>query len=80
MIRKLIARMSTAGKKGFAAFKAALKICIAPPPATMSYFVVVCRIVIPLSVWKAGNTGKLVRTGTDHAPVFSLYTFFGLAG
>ena len=80
MIQKIIAQMSTVGKKAWAAFKAAIKAGSAPRTAPISYLVVVSRIVIPLSVWKVGNAGKLVRTSADHAPVFSLYTFFGLPG
>ena len=80
MIRKTIARMSTAGKKAWAAFKAAVKAGSAPRTAPISYLVVVSRAMIPRIVRKVGNAGKLVRAGTDHAPVFSLYTFFGLPG
>ena len=80
MIRNIIARMSTAGKKAWAAFKAAVKSGSEPRTAPISYFVVISRIVIPSSVQKIGNAAKLVPIHEDHAPLYSLFTFFGLPG
>jgi hypothetical protein len=40
--------------------------------------VVVSRVIIPLSVQNLSNTGMRFRIPEDHAPIFSLFTFFGL--
>jgi hypothetical protein len=80
MIRKLIARMSTAGTKAWAAFKAAVRAGNAPRTAPISYYVVISRVMIPSNVQKIGNAAKLVPIHEDHAPLYSLFTFFGLAG
>ena len=80
MIQKIIARMSTAGKKAWVAFKAAIRAGLSTRTAPISYYVVISRTVIPSSVQKIGNAAKLVPIHEDHAPLYSLFTFFGLAG
>jgi hypothetical protein len=75
MIRKLIARMSTAGKKAWAAIKAGLT----PRTAPISYLVVVSPLIIASKVQNALNIGERLRHAEDHAPIHSLYTCFGLA-
>jgi hypothetical protein len=79
MIRKLIARMSTAGKKAWAAFKVAIKAGLTPRTAPISYLVVVSPLIIASKVQNALNIGERLRHAEDHAPIHSLYTCFGLA-
>jgi hypothetical protein len=70
--------MSTAGTKAWAAFKAAIKAGTPPRTAPISYLVVVSPLIIASAVRHLSNAGKRFRLTEDHAPIFSLYTFFGI--
>jgi hypothetical protein len=78
MIKKLVTRMSTAGKKAGESFKAAIRAGTHPCTSAVSYMVRVTEIIVPSDALNALNAGKRYRIHEVHAPIFSLFTFFGL--
>ena len=76
MIRELIERLKRWAKQTAAALKerliAAVRTIKPTPPA-----VACARAIVVASDGNVLNTGKRYRLTSGHAPIFSLFTFFG---
>ena len=76
MIRELIERLKTWAKQTAAALKerlaAAVRSIKPTPPA-----VACARAIVVASEGNVLNAGKRYRLTSGHAPIFSLFTFFG---
>jgi hypothetical protein len=77
MIREFIARMRTRAKEIAAAqigkIGSAIRRYLPSHPAHAG----IHRLIVPTESGNALNAGKRYRLTSGHAPIFSLYTFFG---
>lgn len=76
MIRELIERLKTWAKETAAALKARLTAAvrrIKPTPSAVAH----ARALIVAPEGNVLNAGKRYRLTSGHAPIFSLFTFFG---
>jgi hypothetical protein len=76
MIRELIERLKTWAKQTAAALKERLAAAIHTIKPTLSA-VACARALVVASDGNVLNAGKRYRLTSGHAPVFSLFTFFG---
>lgn len=78
MIRELIARVTSAGKRAIARVRSALTKGKSSRTIPCPYLAAVLRAGITRVPTQTLRENRL-RAHAVHAPVFSLYTFFGLA-
>jgi hypothetical protein len=76
MIRELIERLKTWAKETAAAFKERLTAAAYMIKPTLSA-VACARAIVVASDGNVLNAGKRYRLTSGHAPIFSLFTFFG---
>jgi hypothetical protein len=76
MIREFIARLRTRAKEIAAAFIAKIGAAITKYTPTQKVHASTSRLIVPTGSGNALKAGKRYRLTSDHAPVFSLYTFF----
>ena len=76
MIREFIARLRTRAKEIAAACIAKLGAAITKYMPTQKARASTSRLIVPTGSGNALKAGKRYRLTSDHAPVFSLYTFF----
>ena len=77
MIRKFIARQRTRLKEIAAACIAKIGAAITKYTPTQKVHASTSRLIVPTGSGNALKAGKRYRLTSDHAPIFSLYTFFG---
>ena len=77
MIREFIARLRTEAKEIAAAFNTKLGAAITKYTPTQKARARTSRLIVPTGSGNALKAGKRYRLTSDHAPIFSLYTFFG---
>ena len=76
MIREFIARLRTRAKEMAEALVGKIRTAIhkyAPCPTAAG----IHPLIVPAELGNAMDAGKRYRLTSGHAPVFSLYTFFG---
>ncbi|MDO9035928.1 MAG: hypothetical protein Q7U51_12080 [Methanoregula sp.] len=76
MIREFIARLRTKAKEIAAACIAKLGAAITKYTPTKKVHARTSRLIVPTGSGNALKAGKRYRLTSDHAPIFSLYTFF----
>jgi hypothetical protein len=78
MIRKLVTQLRTRAKEIAAALKSWFRTATPDGAPDVPFGRMVEALIVLSKVQDALNTGKWFRSPKDHAPVFSLFTFFGL--
>ena len=76
MILKLVARMRAGAKKIAADFIAKIGAALTEYAPTQKARAGTGRLIVPTGSGNALKAGKRYRLTSDHAPIFSLYTFF----
>jgi len=76
MIREFIARLRTRAKEIAAAFIAKIRVALARCMPTTKVRARTSRLIVPTGSGNALNADKRYRLTSDHAPIFSLWTFF----
>ena len=78
MFRKIIARLGTRLKEIADAIIAKVGTAISPCMPSLSASAGIRKLIVPTESKNALNFGKQYRLTSGHAPIFSLFTYFGL--
>jgi hypothetical protein len=78
MIRKLVRQLRTRAKEIAAALKSWFRTATPDGVPDVPTGRMVAALIVPDDSENALSTGKRFRLTGDHAPIFSLFTFFGL--
>jgi hypothetical protein len=70
--------MRTQAKEAYAALKSLFRYAAPDSVLCVPFGRMVEALIVLSKVQDASKTGKWFRSPKDHAPVFSLFTFFGL--
>ncbi len=77
MIREIVARLRTRAKEIAEACFEKIRIALTKCTPTTNARACTSRLIVPTGSGDALNAGKRYRLTSGHAPVFSLWTFFG---
>jgi len=78
MLREFIARLKTKAKRVVQAVISKLGAAIRAVTPSESAVAGVLHLIVPTETADAMKFGKRYRLTSGHAPIFSLFTFFGL--
>ena len=78
MFRKIIARLGTRRKEIADTIIAKVGTAICPCMPSLSASAGIRKLIVPTESQNALNFGKQYRLTSGHAPIFSLFTYFGL--
>ncbi|MCX6688529.1 MAG: hypothetical protein NTZ39_02360 [Methanoregula sp.] len=78
MFRKIIARLGTRLKEIADAIIAKVGTAIRQCMPSLSASAGIRKLIVPIESKNALNFGKQYRLTSGHAPIFSLFTYFGL--
>ena len=78
MFRKIIARLGTRLKEIADAIIAKVGTAIRTLTPSLSASAGIRKLIVPTESQNALNVGKQYRLTSGHAPIFSLFTYFGL--
>jgi hypothetical protein len=78
MFRKIIARLGTRQKEIADAIIAKVGTAICPCMPSLSASAGIRKLIVPTESQNALKAGTQYRLTSGHAPIFSLFTYFGL--